>query len=53
MTAGLLWIGRGRALGDQLAEIDDVDSVGNVHDQVHVVLDHEHGQVELLLDAAR
>ena len=40
------------ALGDQLAEVQDVNAVGDPHDQVHVVLDHQDGQVVLIPDLA-
>ena len=39
-------------LGNQLAEVQHVDTVRNVHDQIHVVLDEENGQVEIFLDLA-
>ena len=42
----------GRALRDEFAKVDHVDAVGDVHDQVHVVLNHEHGELEVLLDLA-
>ena len=31
----------GQALGDQLAEVEHVDAVGEVHDDLHVVLDEQ------------
>ena len=41
----------GVALGDDGAGFHAVDPVGDAHDQRHVVLDHDHGRVEVLLDA--
>src|SRR5215471_12774042 len=38
------------ALGDLLAEVQHHHPVGDAHDQVHVVLDHEQGEAELLVD---
>ncbi|CAN4001764.1 IMPACT family member yigZ, partial [Dysosmobacter welbionis] len=38
------------AVGNQLAEVQHIDPVGDVHDQVHVVLDQKHRQAELRAD---
>ena len=35
-----------RTLRDELAEVQHVDAVGNLHNQIHVVLDHENSQIE-------
>ena len=37
-------------LGDLAAEIDDIDIVGNIHDQIHVVFDQEHGKAVFFTD---
>ena len=37
---------------DLLAEVNDVNPVGDVHDEVHVVLDEEDGQAEFVAHAA-
>ena len=42
----LLHLG-GRTLGDQAAKVQHIDPVGNIHHQIHVVLDHEHRQSEI------
>ena len=52
MTRWLFWISSGVPGGDQFAEVNDVDAVGNVHDEIHVVLDEQDGHVELVADAA-
>ena len=41
---------RGRPLGDLPTEAHDVDVVGDPHDEVHVVLDEEHGELEVVAD---
>ena len=43
---------RRNARGDLTAKVDDIDPVGNVHDQVHVVLDEEDGEPKLRADLA-
>src|SRR2546426_9105751 len=40
----------GRALGDLLAHVEHRDTVGDVHDHAHVVLDQDHGDAPLLVD---
>ena len=40
----------GHAGGDRYAEVDDHHPVGEVHDQAHVVLDHDDRDVELVAD---
>ena len=42
---------RGQALGDLLAVVHHVDVLGNVHDHLHVVLDQQDGDAELVADA--
>ena len=37
-----------QAVGDQLAVVQHVDAVGDVHDHVHVVLDQQHRVADLL-----
>lgn len=43
---------RRNARRDLLAEVDDIDAVGDVHDKIHVMLDEEDGQAEPVADAA-
>ena len=43
----------GRALGDLLAEVEDVHAVGDRHHEVDVVLDEQDGQVEVRRGRAR
>src|SRR5438309_10374790 len=40
----------GRALGDPGAHVEDGDTVGDVHDDTHVVLDEDDGRAPLLVD---
>ena len=42
----------GRTLRDQLAEVQHIDTVGDVHDQIHVVLDQQDRLVEVGADLA-
>src|SRR5438105_3496487 len=42
----------GRSLRDLLAEVEADHAVGDAHHQVHVVLDDQHRQSELLVDSA-
>ena len=39
-----------RALGDLAAEIQHMNAVGNIHHDPHLVLDHQHGDAELVAD---
>ncbi len=48
MTLGSPWISLGRAGGDGDAEVERHHPVGEVHHHVHVVLDEDHRQVELV-----
>src|SRR2546430_1817988 len=50
------WIGRDlrrRAVGDQLAEVQHVDAIGEVHHHLHVMFDHQHRDAELVADVQR
>ena len=40
----------GRALGDLAAEIQDMNAVGDVHHDPHLVLDHQYGNAKLVAD---
>src|SRR5215813_9694220 len=40
----------GRAFGNLAAEIEHMHPVGNIHDNPHLVLDHQHGDAELVAD---
>src|SRR5918994_2107403 len=40
----------GRSVRDLLAEVEHVHVVGDAHDEVHVVLDEQHGQLPVLAD---
>ena len=46
-TGSALHFGR-CAQRDRRAEVDDEDPIGDVHDQTHVVLDHDHRDVQLV-----
>src|SRR5207302_3446385 len=46
-----LHLGR-RPARDRAAEVEDVNVVGDAHDEVHVVLDEEHGQLQVVAQAA-
>ena len=48
MTRGSLWTSAGVPGGDRHAEVERHHPVGEVHDHVHVVLDEDHREVELL-----
>ena len=52
MTGGSLCTCFGRALGDLAAEVHGDDVVGDAHHHRHVVLDEQHGEAELVADAA-
>ena len=41
-----------RALGDDAAEVQHGDALADAHEQTHVMLDQQHGDVELVADAA-
>src|SRR5574341_2173237 len=41
-----------RALGNLAAEVEDGDAVGDTHDERHVVLHQEHGDLEVSADVA-
>ena len=47
----VLHVGRS-ALGDLASEVEHDDLVGDAHHQLHVVLDEQHGQAELIAKAA-
>ena len=40
----------GRAFGDLAAEVQHMNLVGDIHDDPHVVLDHQHGDAEFVAD---
>ena len=51
MTAGLALISAGRSFGQQLPEMEHEQSPAQAHHQAHLMLDQQHGQLELVADA--
>ena len=51
MTRGSRSTSRRRPFGQRAAVVEHMDAVGEVGDHLHVVLDPDHGDAELVLDA--
>ncbi len=53
MTVGLALISSAAALGDDPAVVQHADALADAHDQIHVVLNEQHGDLEGIADAWR
>ena len=52
MTPGSRWTSDGRAARDRAAEVQHVDVVRDAHDEIHVVLDQHHGELQVVAQRA-